>query len=328
MKHQMRRKYRIESLSAATFPGALKVIREAFFQDEAVCIGTEIHKDPEAIEELLELCASAALDGVSLVAVARQKERYMTPTPFTSMELRYPSPVASDSTEKTFLDLFEERNTRPSCLSLVHFIKDVEGRCNFFEKYHADCCLDITWLAVIREAFCQDEAVSIGSEVNKDPAAIEELLELCADAALDGVSLVAVAVDSGDVVAVYQAECSLEIMFLATLREHRGHNLGTILCKLSIDLAKKLKEGPVANMSLTDLGPKFSHMKPREVTKIVPKICQAIWTGEATQKIGRKLGFKVEVKAMMSEFIYNGKTYADRLGDQSSFSELASIVLD
>ncbi|KAI8426511.1 hypothetical protein MSG28_005322 [Choristoneura fumiferana] len=183
-------------------------------------------------------------------------------------------------------------------------------------------------LRVIREAFCQDEAVSIGSEVNKDPAAIEELLELCADAALDGVSLVAVAVDSGDVVAVYQAECSLEIMFLATLREHRGHNLGTILCKLSIDLAKKLKEGPVANMSLTDLGPKFSHMKPREVTKIVPKICQAIWTGEATQKIGRKLGFKVEVKAMMSEFIYNGKTYADRLGDQSSFSELASIVLD
>lgn len=55
---------------------------------------------------------------------------------------------------------------------------------------------------VIREAFCQDEAVSIGSEVNKDPAAVEELLELCADAALDGVSLVAVAVDNGDVVAV------------------------------------------------------------------------------------------------------------------------------
>lgn len=117
-------------------------------------------------------------------------------------------------------------------------------------------------------------------------------------------------------------------MFLATLAEHRGHNLGTILCKLSIDLAKKLKEGPVANICLADLGPKFSHMKPREVTTIAPKICQAIWTGGATQKIGKKLGFEVEVKAMMSEFIYNGKTYADRLGDQSSFSEVAAIVLD
>ncbi|KAI8426512.1 hypothetical protein MSG28_005322 [Choristoneura fumiferana] len=228
-------KYRIESLSAATFPGALRVIREAFCQDEAVSIGSEVNKDPAAIEELLELCADAALDGVSLVAVA----------------------VDSGDVVAVFV---EERCNRPSSRSLIQFMSNVDARCNLFEKY--------------------------------------------------------------------QAECSLEIMFLATLREHRGHNLGTILCKLSIDLAKKLKEGPVANMSLTDLGPKFSHMKPREVTKIVPKICQAIWTGEATQKIGRKLGFKVEVKAMMSEFIYNGKTYADRLGDQSSFSELASIVLD
>ena len=55
---------------------------------------------------------------------------------------------------------------------------------------------------VISEAFCQDEAVSIGSEVNKNPKAIEELLELCADAALDGVSVVAVAVDTGEVVSV------------------------------------------------------------------------------------------------------------------------------
>ncbi|KAI8426508.1 hypothetical protein MSG28_005322 [Choristoneura fumiferana] len=259
MKHQMRRKYRIESLSAATFPGALKVIREAFFQDEAVCIGTEIHKDPEAIEELLELCASAALDGVSLVAVARQKERYMTPTPFTSMELRYPSPVASDSTEKTFLDLFEERNTRPSCLSLVHFIKDVEGRCNFFEKYHADCCLDITWLAV--------------------------------------------------------------------LREHRGRNLATLLCKLSVDLAKKLRDGPVSTFTVKDCGPKFAYLKTRDVTDKVPTVCTSIWSSEFTRRIGKKMGFKVEVSVPMSQFVFNGKSYADRLGDESAFSELVALEL-
>lgn len=44
--------------------------------------------------------------------------------------------------------------------------------------------------------------MSIGSEVNKDLKAAQELLELCADAALDGVSLVAVVVDTGEVVAV------------------------------------------------------------------------------------------------------------------------------
>lgn len=43
--------------------------------------------------------------------------------------------------------------------------------------------------------------MSIGTEVNKNPAAAEELLELCADAALDGVSLVAVTTDTREVVA-------------------------------------------------------------------------------------------------------------------------------
>lgn len=55
---------------------------------------------------------------------------------------------------------------------------------------------------VIRHAFCLDEAVSIGSEVNKNPIAAEELLELCADAALDGVSLVAIENTTGEEVAV------------------------------------------------------------------------------------------------------------------------------
>ncbi|XP_063363461.1 uncharacterized protein LOC134652222 isoform X2 [Cydia amplana] len=215
-------------------------------------------------------------------------------------------------------------------------------------------------LKVIQEAFCQDEAVSIGAEVNKDPAAQEELLELCADAALDGVSLVAIEVSSGqrtffdvfveercnrpssksliqfmsnvdarcNLFEKYQTDCSLEIMFLATLKEHRGQNLGTIVCKLSVDLAKKLKNGPVSKITLKDLGSKYSHMKPREVTNKVPKICQAIWTGEFTQRIGAKLGFNVEVKALMSEFSHNGKTYADRLGDQAAYSEVVSLVLD
>ncbi|XP_061715316.1 uncharacterized protein LOC133523656 isoform X3 [Cydia pomonella] len=215
-------------------------------------------------------------------------------------------------------------------------------------------------LKVIQEAFCQDEAVSIGSEVNKDPAAQEELLELCADAALDGVSLVAIEVQSPEktffdvfveercnrpssksliqfmsnvdarcnLFEKHQADCSLEIMFLATFREHRKQNLGTILCKLSVDLARKLKNGPVSKITLEDLGSKYSHMKPREVTNKVPKICQAIWTGEFTQRIGAKLGFNVEVKALMSEFNHNGKTYADRLGDQAAYSEVVSLVLD
>lgn len=60
----------------------------------------------------------------------------------------------------------------------------------------------IIFLQVIKDSFCQDEAVSIGSEVNKNLVAAQELLELCADAALDCVSLVAIDTNSGQVVAV------------------------------------------------------------------------------------------------------------------------------
>lgn len=54
---------------------------------------------------------------------------------------------------------------------------------------------------MIKEAFCQDEAAAVGSEVNKNPVAAEELMELCADAALDGASLVAVDVNTKEVAA-------------------------------------------------------------------------------------------------------------------------------
>ncbi|XP_047993293.1 uncharacterized protein LOC125231765 [Leguminivora glycinivorella] len=248
-------KYRVESLSAKTSPGALKVIKEAFCQDEAVSIGAEVNKDPEAQEELLELCADAALDGVSLVAVEVSTGDVVAAA-FNKLQVQ-----SSDSTEKTFFDVFvEERCNRPSSKSLIQFMSNVDARCNLFEKY--------------------------------------------------------------------QTDCSLEIMFLATLREHRNQNLGTILCKLSVDLAKRLKNGPVSKITLNDLGSKYSHMKPREVTNKVPKICRAIWTGEFTQKIGARLGFNVEVKALMSEFSHNGKTYADRLGNQAAYSEVVSLVLD
>lgn len=55
-------------------------------------------------------------------------------------------------------------------------------------------------LQVIKEGFCKDETVCIGTEVNINPIAAEELLEVCADAALDGVSIVAVDISTGEVV--------------------------------------------------------------------------------------------------------------------------------
>lgn len=247
-------KYSIESLSATTFPGALRVITESFFQDETVCIGTEVNKNPVAAEELLELCADVALDGVSLVAIAIDSGEVVS-VAFNKIQVATPDP-----SEKPFFEIFaEERCTQPSSRALIEWMAEIDGKCNFFEKYNIDC--------------------------------------------------------------------SLEIMFLATLREHRHRRLGRDLCSASIELAKKLKNGPVSQMSVQDLGPKYSHMPARKPINKVPKICQALWTAEPTQKIGKALNFEVGMRVSFNEFYYDGKSYGERLG-REVFAEAAAIRLD
>ncbi|XP_028036312.1 uncharacterized protein LOC114247525 isoform X2 [Bombyx mandarina] len=244
-------KYKIVSLTAATFPGALDIIREDFCQDESVCIGTEVNKNPLAAEELLELCADAAIDGASLVAVAVDSGE-VAAVAFNKLQV-------SSSTEKPFFEIFaEERCTQTSSRALIEFMAEVDGTCNFFEKF--------------------------------------------------------------------QADCSLEIMFLGTQRAHRNRKLGTILCKYSIEVAKKLKTGPVSSLTLDDLGQNYSSMKPRDITTKYPKFCQALWTSIATQKIGKKLGFTVHLRVSFEQFTYNGKSYVERIG-YDPFCEAVAMSL-
>lgn len=246
-------KYRIECLSGATFPGALKVIREAFCQDESVCIGTEVNKNPVAIEELLELCADAALDGASLVAVASDTGEVAAAS-FNKLQV-----ATSDSSEKPFFEIFaEQRCTQPSSKALIKYMADVDARCNLFETYNVDC--------------------------------------------------------------------SLEIMFLGTLAPHRKNNLGTLLSTYSIELGRKLKDGPIATFTHSDLGSKYTMMQNRKPINKVPKICQAIMTSIATQKIAKKLEFTVHLRIPFTEFLYDGKPYSERIG-YDPYTELVAKVL-
>ncbi|CAB3260392.1 unnamed protein product [Arctia plantaginis] len=246
-------KYRIESLSAATFHGALRVIKESFCQDETVSIGTEINKNETAADELLELCADAALDGVSAVAVHIETGE-VAAAAFNKLQV-----ATTDPSEKPFFEIFAaERCTQASSRALIEFMADVDGRCNLFEKFGVDC--------------------------------------------------------------------SLEIMFLATLQHHRFNKLGTILCKISVEIARKLKNGPVSVITVKDFGPKYSFMPEREAVKKVPKIVQAIWTAEPTQKIGKALDFKVFLTVPFTEYSYNGKTFSERVGANVT-CEVAAIIL-
>lgn len=113
-------------------------------------------------------------------------------------------------------------------------------------------------------------------------------------------------------------------MFLATLDTHRKQNLGTILSKYSIELAKKLKNGPVAIFTHKDLGPIYASMPNRKPISQIPGICQAIMTNKLTQKIARNLGFTVHLRLPFKEFSYNGKTFPERLGFDP-YTELVAL---
>ncbi|KAJ8716221.1 hypothetical protein PYW08_013506 [Mythimna loreyi] len=135
-------KYRIESITHTTFPGALQVMREGFIPNAATCIALEVDKDPLAVEELLELCADAALDGLSLVAVTTETEE-VAATVFSKLQEK-PTPGL---TEKSFVEIFnEERCKRPSTKAMMDFIVERDSKCNYFDRYDVDCFCEIMFL--------------------------------------------------------------------------------------------------------------------------------------------------------------------------------------
>ncbi|CAH2091290.1 unnamed protein product [Euphydryas editha] len=249
---KIRSEYRIESLTPKTFSGALRVIKEELWQNEAVSIATEVNKNPKAAEELLELCADAALDGVSLVAVV-VKTGEVVAAIFNKIKVKTPS-------EKPFFEIFmKERCTQASSRALVNFMADVEGRCNLFELYNVDCIFDL--------------------------------------------------------------------MFLATLREHKKQKLGTLLCIYSTEVARKVRDGFVVPINVADLGPKYSHLKKSKPIETYPKICQFLCTVKETQKIVKNNKLKVHLMVPLSEYVFDGKRYTERIGDEDATCQIAALPL-
>lgn len=106
----------------------------------------------------------------------------------------------------------------------------------------------------------------------------------------------------------YKVNSLLEIMFLATLPEYMRRGIGYYLCEYSIELAKRLKSGQ-------DL-----EKYPAEVQKNPPQIVTALFTSINSQKIGWKLGFTTLHQESHKNFSFQGKTYAERIGDPDCVS--------
>ncbi|KAF2895388.1 hypothetical protein ILUMI_10783 [Ignelater luminosus] len=205
---------------------------------------------------------------------------------------------------------------------------------------------------VMRNSFFIDEKVCIGVELSKHPGAATELEELCLRAARDGVSLIAIEKDTGKVVGVSfnklqvktdgqeayfkqyaenckyasskalvqfmndadavvdifelsNAKCLLELMFLAVLPDYRNRGIGRRLCELTFQLGRELMSGKNVKTSLDD--------KPLPLEP-VPTVASAIFTATISQELGRKLGFVRAVEISYEKFMFEGKSFASRIG--------------
>lgn len=113
----------------------------------------------------------------------------------------------------------------------------------------------------------------------------------------------------------FNTDCLLEIMFLGTLPEFKGRSIGRILCEYSIQLANELRFGK--NVGI--LSEKCQNMRPT--------IVSAIFTSPISQKIGKKLDFQSMATVYYTDYSYNGKTFAERLGENNPTAVLAAKLL-
>ncbi|XP_058821725.1 uncharacterized protein LOC131683619 [Topomyia yanbarensis] len=105
-----------------------------------------------------------------------------------------------------------------------------------------------------------------------------------------------------DLFQMFNVDCLLEIMFLATLPAFEGKGIASNLVACSIDLAKQLKHGHgIENL------PKDSKHKR-------PELVSALFTSRVSQKVGTKNKFTEINEVPHAEFIFRGKTYSDRIG--------------
>lgn len=113
----------------------------------------------------------------------------------------------------------------------------------------------------------------------------------------------------------FQIDSLMEVMFLAVLPENGRHKIGYYLTLYSVQLAQEIKNGKNLNM-----------LSPENRVKL-PQLVSSLPTAIYSQKIFETLGFKIMITNKHSNYFFNGKSFADRLGDQDAVSTLVALQL-
>lgn len=109
----------------------------------------------------------------------------------------------------------------------------------------------------------------------------------------------------------FQVDSLLEIMFLAVLEEYGRKGIGFNLFKHSVELGQDLKRGKDLEKYLSSCDP-------------CPQIVSSLLTGIGSQKVAAKLELEILYQEPFANFSFNGKSFAERVGDPSLVYHLAA----
>jgi len=114
----------------------------------------------------------------------------------------------------------------------------------------------------------------------------------------------------------WNIDCVFEIVFLSTRTDYGGKGIATKVAQHSINYAKYLNEKPSADDDL-----------PTQIKSLRPKAVTAVFTGHFSQRVGEKLNFETIFKLPNTEFIYEGKTFAEKIEPIHTHSVYAALRL-
>lgn len=115
----------------------------------------------------------------------------------------------------------------------------------------------------------------------------------------------------------FNADCILEMMFLATKRSHRKRRIAELLVAASVEIGRQLNQGknvktPVQINGDTGLAN----------ADAIPSLISMLATSNYTKKIGDRAGFDTLAEVSYDYFTFAGKKFSERIGDTHRFSWL------
>lgn len=115
-----------------------------------------------------------------------------------------------------------------------------------------------------------------------------------------------------------QVDTLLEISFLGVLPAYRRKSIGLKLVEISLQVARDVRDGIALNVLPLDM---------REHGKTL-KFATSIFNSNYSKRIGDALGFQVHHEYFYDNFVYKGKTYAERIPNQlQKSSTLVSVKI-